>query len=77
MPKFDMLKIQHFNFSYTELILLCFVLLPMEHCVHRETTFRRKIVEGLLASLRETNHKQTSTFFHCETVPLANNLTRS
>jgi len=39
-----------------------------------KTTFRWKNNERPANWLRETNPKQTSTFFHCETVPLGNNL---
>ena len=46
----------------------------MEHCVHRENHFSEEN-NGVPANcLRETNPKQTSTFFYCETVPLGNNL---
>ena len=45
----------------------------MEHCVHREKHLSEENNGGPANCLRETNPKQTSTFFYCETVPLGNN----
>ena len=46
------------------------------HCMHRENYFSEDSHGRPANCLRETNPKQTSTFFHCETVPLGNDLTK-
>ena len=46
----------------------------MEHCVDQENHFSEENNGRPANCLRETNPKQTSTFFHCETAPLGNNL---
>ena len=48
----------------------------MKHCMHQEKHFSEENSGRPANCLRETNPKQTSTFFHRETVPLGNDLTK-
>jgi len=46
------------------------------HCMNRENYFSEDSNGKPANCLRETNSKQTSTFFHRETVPFGNDLTK-